>query len=565
VDKVPAKLYSEVHSLVSIEDDVLKISSDVRYNILHSEIDSVRFAIAEGINVLAVEGEGVGEWQEIEDGDERVVIVPFTYGRKGAVIVRVIAEKPLSDGTSPTAFSGLRVLDSVRETGFIGIEVRTSAEVTVTEDQGLEPVAVPKLPQSLHGKAIKPLMHGFKYLKHPYNLVLAIRKHEKIAVPVATISSANVVTLLTEDGKVVHRLVYQVKNSAKQFLEIQIPENADIWTVFVDNQPVESAINGQGKLLVPLIRSRTEGNRLGDFPVEVVYCLVEDRFSALGSRLATLPPVDMLISQLMWSVYLPNDYTYIGFSSTLEKEKMIRALNVFGAQRQYDENVMAEVYRQRLDAPESGLVDDGVGGAYKGKDFKSEFRNVPLDEEQMSNQVAAELEFGRRLEGLDQLTPPAIPATIGGTGVLPIEIKVPTGGQVYRFARTIIRTEEPLTVRVTHSANWVMNSIKWVVLALLVLVLYLSRRMLYGGLRWAKSKVHALVTFSKIQENTAKKIAQSIMTPVFLFGLLLPTWLVSGHLTAFIIFLLWLSVVYQFVFRAQRRAKLRSRGSAEAE
>jgi hypothetical protein len=54
-EKVPPKLYAEVHQLVSIEDDVLKISSDVRYNILHSEIDRVRFAIPEGVNVLSHE------------------------------------------------------------------------------------------------------------------------------------------------------------------------------------------------------------------------------------------------------------------------------------------------------------------------------------------------------------------------------------------------------------------------------------------------------------------------------------------------------------------------------
>jgi hypothetical protein len=556
VEKIPPKLYSEVHQLVSIEDDVLKISSDLNYNILHSEIDRVRFSIPEGVNVLSVVGEGVGEWQEITDGDERLVIVPFTYGRKGAVTVRVTAEKPLSEEANPTTFSGLRAFDSVRETGFIGIEVRTSAEVTVTESSGLEPVAVPKLPQSLQAKAIKPLMHGFKYLKHPYDLVLVIRKHQKIAVPVATISSASAVTLLTEDGKIVHRLIYEVKNSAKQFLEIQIPENADIWTVFVDKQPVESAINGEGKLLVPLIRSRTEGNRLTSFPVEIVYCLVEDRFSALGDRLAMLPSVDLLVSQLIWSVYLPNDFTYIRFSSTLEKEKMIRALNLFaGAQRQYDENVMAEVYRQRLDASEPDL-DDKVEEAYKGNEIKSEFRNMPLDEEQMSKQVAAELEFGRRMEGLGALTPAG--GIAGGTGVLPIEIRVPTGGQVYRFARTIVRTEEPLTMRVSYGANWAMGSIKWVILVLIGVLLYLSRGMMFAVLRWTKVKMIALLVFFKTHKNTVKSVAQSVMTPFVLFGLLLPSILVSWPLTVLTIVLLWLSVVYQVVLRWQRGAQVRS-------
>jgi hypothetical protein len=401
-ERIPPKLYAEVYHLTSIEDDALKVESDIIYNILHSELDNVRVSIPQDMNVLSVHGEGVGEWQETVQDNANMILIPFTYGKKGAVTVHIAAEKSLANEGKVTAFSGFRVLDTVRESGFIGVELKTSAEVTVTESEGLEAVAVQKLPQVLHNRSVKPLMHGFKYHKHPYSLVLAIDKHEKIAVPVATISSANAVTLFTEDGKVVYRLVYQVRNSAKQFLEIQLPEKADVWSVFVGHQPAESAINAEGQLLVPLIRSRPVDNRLNAFPVEVVYCLVEEAFSLLRSRTAQLPAVDLLTSQLMWSVYLPNDYSYIHFASTLEKEEMIRGLNVFaGAQREYDESVMKEISEQE-DQESIATYSDRVRKAYKGMDYQSKFRNVPLGEEQMSDQVAAEVEFGRRLEGLAQ-------------------------------------------------------------------------------------------------------------------------------------------------------------------
>jgi hypothetical protein len=565
-EKVPPKLYSEVHQVISIEDDVLKISSDINYNILHSEVDKIRLSVPGDMNVLSILGEGIGEWQEISEGADRRILVPFTYGRKGAVTVRVVAEKPLSDGTSTTAVSGLQILDTVRETGFIGIEVKTSAEVTITESEGLEPIGVQKLPQVLHQRAVKPLMHGFKYLKHPYNLVLSIRKHEKLAVPIATIASANAVTLVTEDGKVVHRIVYQARNSAKQFLEIQLPEKADVWTVFVDNQPVESAINGQGKLLVPLIRSRVVNNNLSSFPIEVIYCLVEDRFSAVGDRLAMLPPIDLLTSQLIWSVYLPNDYTYIRFSSTLEKEKMIRALNVFaGAQRQYNESAMKKAYDFRSNRAGELSSADELRDAYEGADYESEFRNLPLGEEQLSSQVTAELEFGQRLEGLKQQAPQAAGSGgSAGTGVLPIQIQVPTGGQVYRFAKTIIRSEDPLMMSVTYGTNWLMSGIKWVILAVVIGLIYLNRRSLSRALRWVEGRVSSFWGFCRKHEGTAKGISQSIMTPVVLLGLLVPSWFASPRLTALILFLLWLSVIYQIVFRSQRRARAKAVAQGQA-
>ena len=544
-EKIPPRLYCEVNHLISIEDDALKINSDINYNILHSEVDAVRLTIPENMNVLTVSGEGVGVWQESIQGDLRLILIPFTYGKKGAVAVRVTAETSLSETGLANVFSGFQALETVRETGFIGIALNTSAEVIVAESEGLEKVAIQKLPQRLINKSNKPLILGFKYLKHPFNLVLDIKKHEKISVPVATINSASVVTLFTEDGKVVHRLVYQIRNSAKQFLEIQLPENADVWSVFVDNQPVESSINGLGKLLVPLIRSNLVNNRLNTFPVEIIYCMVKDRFSTFGWQQSNLPAVDLLISQLMWSVYLPNDYSYHYFTSTLEKEDIIRGLNVFaGKQRQYDDSAMREVN-------EAGDYEDQdkMKRAYKGKDYKSQFKNVPMKEEQMANQMVSELEFSGRLDGLSSQEEPraAITSRPGATGILPIQIEVPTGGQVYRFARTIITTEDPLSFSVFYTRLWINSTIKWIIIILIVLIIFLIRKKLTKPWHWCKEKLGSLIDLWKKHQPTIKKYAQSNMTPFVLIGLVFVCYTFSWSLAALCLFLFWVSVVYQIL------------------
>jgi hypothetical protein len=556
-EKIPPKVYCEVNHLISIEDDALKINSDINYNILHSEVDAVRLSIQENMNVLTVSGEGVGEWQESAQGDLRLILIPFTYGKKGAVTVRVTAETSLSETGLANVFSGFQALETVRETGFIGVELNTSAEVVVPESDGLEKVAIQKLPQRLINKSVKPLILGFKYLKHPFNLVLDIKKHEKIGVPVATINSVSVVTLFTEDGKVVHRLVYQIRNSAKQFLEIQLPENADVWSVFVDNQPVESSINGLGKLLVPLIRSHFVNNRLDTFPVEIIYCMVEDRFSVFGWQQSNLPAVDLLISQLIWSVYLPNDYSYHYFTSTLEKEDIIRGLNIFaGNQRQYDDSAMREV-------TEAGDYEDRdkMKRAYKGKDYKSQFKNVPMKEEQMANQMVSELEFSGRLDGLATQQKPraAITSRPGATGILPIQIEVPTGGQVYRFARTIIKTEDPLSFSVFYSRLWIKSLIKWFILILVVLIILLTRKRLVKPLLWCKEKILILFNFWKKHQAMIKKYALSPMTPFVLIGLVFVCYTFSWLLTVLFLFQFWVSLVYQILNYRKAKEQIKTK------
>jgi hypothetical protein len=558
-DKVPAKLYAEVHHLISIRDDALQTNTAIIYNILHSEVDAVRLVIPDNMNVLTVTGEGVGEWQETTQEDQRILLIPFTYGKKGAAAVTVTTETTFSESRLANAFSGIRTLDTVRETGFIGIELATSAEVIVTENDGLEKVVVQKLPRPLINKSARPLIMGFKYLKHPYSLVFDIKQHEKIAVPVATINSASVVTLFTEDGKIVHRVVYQIRNSAKQFLEIQVPEKADVWSVFVGNQPVESSMNGKGKLLVPLIRSRSVDNRLDTFPVELIYCMVQDKFAPFGMQESTLPAVDLMISQLLWSVYLPNDYAYLYFESTLEKEEIIRGVNVFtNVRRRYDGNKMKEL-RVGQD-----ISADELKQAYKGDYYRSSFRNVALEEAQLSSQMDAELEFGGRLEGLADNAPQSPISGGVSTGVLPIQIKVPTSGQVYRFAKTIIRPEDPLTFSVAYTRMWVTSAAKWIAIGLVLLIGYWNRRRLLRIGRWTSAQLNEIAGWIKKREEAIKRYAQSVVTPFVLFGLFLLFWRVSGFLALFCFFLLWASLAYQVMRILKKRRQVRTASKTPA-
>lgn len=564
-DRVPAKVYAEVHQLLSIQDDARKTYTAIHYNILHNEIDSVRLVIPDNMNILGVAGDGVGEWQETTQQGQRILVVPFTYGKKGATMVAITTESNYSESLLANAFSGIRTIDTVRETGFIGIELATGAEVIVAENDGLETVVVQKLPAELVNRSARPLIMAFKYLKHPYSLVFDIKRHEKIAVPVATINSASVVTLFTEDGKIVHRVVYDIRNSAKQFLEIQVPEKADVWSVFVGNQPVESSMNGKGKLLVPLIRSRSVDNRLDTFPVEVIYCMVQDKFAPFGTRQSALPAVDLLISQILWSVYLPNDYAYHYFESTLEKEEIIRGVNVFSnVRREYDADKMRELRVGQAERPDQQVGKDELKKAYKGNDYLSRFRNIPMEEAQLSSQMDAELEFGGRLEGLASNEPQAPPSGAVSTGVLPIQIRVPTSGQVYRFAKTIIRPEDELSFSVVYTRGWVMGAVKWIGIAFIGLVGYWNRRKFLRLGRWGAEQIIAIARWIKQREGAIKRYARSAATPFVLFGLGVILRNVSGVLALLAFFLLWIALVYHGLRLWRKRAELRTAPKAPA-
>ena len=552
-EKLPARIYSETNHLVSIDDDALRVKTDIFLNILHNEISGIRLEVPGSINILTITGEGVGEWQESVLAGSRQITIPFTYGIKGSTLVQVSAEKPFTEGMA-VEFSGLRVFGTVRETGTIGVELNTSAEIKVSEQTGLEKIPVARLPATLVERSAKPMILGFKYLRHPYSLVLDVEKHEKIAVPMAAVHSASAVTLFTEDCKVVHRLIYQIRNSSKQFLEVQLPEKADVWSVFVGNEPVESSINDRGMLLIPLIRSRTVNNNLDTFPLELIYCLTGSAFPSFGSRSGFLPAADLLISQIVWSVYLPNDYAYLHFRSTLEKEEIIRGFPLLsGGKRVFDE-------KEAKSMPSASIQDrrQRLDRAYKGKDYQSQFRNVPLEEAQLEQQVDNEMGFSGRLEDLAKQE---IPLSPGGyaTGVLPIQIKIPTGGQVYRFARTLVKTGDPLTMEVIFVRQIWRKVFGWLVFIAVIGMLYKHRNRLARGWQQVKPKWQAFFRIISGIRNPVLKMLGSGMLPMLLFGLFLILFLMKNRLAVPVLFFLWISLVYHGYRFFQKRGRRKSR------
>ncbi len=225
-EKGPPKVYADIISHIVVEDDALRANSTIALSVLQNTIPSLVLMIPEGYSILDVRGNGIGDWRELEQNGAMVLEIPFDYPKKGNFSFTITAEKVLSQSSMAVDFSGFAVVDAIREKGFIGIELKGASEITLSGFEGLDKLDVSELPAQLIGRSRKPLLFGFKYLHHPYLLILDNKKHEEIPVISTVIDSASGVTLFTEDGKLVHRLIFKVRNTSKQFLELALPAQA---------------------------------------------------------------------------------------------------------------------------------------------------------------------------------------------------------------------------------------------------------------------------------------------------------------------------------------------------
>lgn len=461
--KGPAKIYTETYSLLSIEDDALRVNTQVSLSVLQNTISSITLKIPEGYSILDVQGNGIGDWREVTDKDITYLEIPFEYPKKGNFTLNVTAEKLLPNASMTVDYNGFAVQDAIREKGFLGIELKSTSEVTLASSEGLDKLDVSELPSNLISRSQKPLLFGFKYLHHPYSLVLDIKKHEEIPVIGTVVDSASGVTLFTEDGKLVHRVVYKIRNTSKQFLELELPQDSQIWSVFVGGDPAKPRLN-ENKILIPLNRSRQGASGLVAFDVELIYFEKFKRFGWMGHRNSMFPVPDIIISQMLWSVYLPEGYSFIYFGGTVEKEKMASGLRpLFGVKRRAASYMMP--------APEKPGEDKEYRDRVRieADEAKKQFSaNLALAEEGIAQQVENEARFGRRVDDIQT----GKVAVTGG--ILPIRVQIPTTGQLFRFAKTIV-SEEPLTLSLNYVSSGTMLLIKIIFLLLLLLILYLIR------------------------------------------------------------------------------------------
>jgi hypothetical protein len=467
--KVPAKTYAEVMNLLSVEDNALRVTSTFKLNVLQNSISSARVYVPSGYSVLYVRGQNyqeIRDWSEEEVEGRKVLSVPFGGEKEGAVAFTVVAEKILTGEGEEIEFDGFQVVKSVRETGFLGIEKKSAAEAEIVKNEDIDVVDIQELPLELVNMSSRPLILGLRYLRHPFLLTLKVTKHEELPMVNTVIDNASIVSVLLAEGKVINRVIYTMRNTGKQFLELMLPEEAEIWSLYVDGKREIPSKNNEGKFMIPLVRSRATGENISSFDVEVLYYYKNNSLPLLGSKRLLFPRADVVISKMLWSCYLPMEYHYLHFGGNIEKEDLatgIRPLLSGGRVFTYTKVRGYEQALENWDRAEQ-IQDEKIQKTQRM--LKSNFRLSTANQQaDIMNQVRQEIGFAENIEREREK---------GVTDVALFKIEVPTSGKLYRFAKTVIEDEQ-LYLDFQYTRKWVYLLLEFLFIAIILYVIYSFR------------------------------------------------------------------------------------------
>jgi type II secretory pathway pseudopilin PulG len=298
-ETVAAWVRAETVNTFTLTEMLVSGRAVVRYDIANSPVKELRVAVpADGRNV---EINGANIRSREQNGN--VWRVELQSPVRGDYTLTVTWDEPRSAKTNSLELAGVAAENVERETGFYVVSAKAPLQVSETGATDLQLVDAADLPDWADISGSTTTL-AYRYAKPGARLALDVRRFDDAAVLEALVDSANFTSVVADDGQMMTEMALSVRNNGRQFLEVELPPSAQVWSAFVAGQPVRPSVR-DGKLLLPIQSSDDAA-----LAVELTYVGTNIFPKARGEVGFTSPKFDVPLKNAHWEVYLPPDYNY---------------------------------------------------------------------------------------------------------------------------------------------------------------------------------------------------------------------------------------------------------------
>ena len=314
---IARKSSADVHTLATVEKTALSMSSMIALNNLIS-LEQVELHLPKDVDILNVSSADIERWTtEQSDAAQIIKLTGQIDGRK-TVNLTVAYRAQLPSLPAKAAVPVAQITGVELVAGFVGVEVVGNLDVTSAE-QNKFMIPAKNLPKALLQSASSPLLYGYEFHEAAFHAQLDVKSFQEIQTVIANIDVMDCVTHRTLEGKSITRARYFIRNNDRQFLTVTLPEKSRLLQAFSDGEPVKPATTEGGAMLIPMKKSAMRGEELRSFSIEIGYVTDVDKLSLKGELLNELPGVDVPISHLRWTLFLPENYEYMRFEGPVKQ------------------------------------------------------------------------------------------------------------------------------------------------------------------------------------------------------------------------------------------------------
>jgi hypothetical protein len=291
---LPLRTRARITQLVALGEDATQVTASIQIEVTQGQARDAVVALTAGLIVNQVAGAAVADWNVDRNALTVTFLEPITT--QTSVVVNGEIRAP-REGSIVIPI--VRVPAAERETGGIAVDVVGSAEIGERQPRGLEPADASDLGDIVAGRE-SPSMVAFQFSPlagaAPRSLSVNVTRYTAKAVLVANVEEARYDALLGEDGKLLVRARYAIRNNQRGFLAVSLPPNSTLWSAALEGRPVRPGVGGAGALLLPLRKGRTN-EEAPAFVVELLYLQRATTWTEKGDAHVELPAVDLPVSR----------------------------------------------------------------------------------------------------------------------------------------------------------------------------------------------------------------------------------------------------------------------------
>jgi hypothetical protein len=398
----PTRLSAQVATTIDVKEEVIQVSTELRYLVQYAGLDVFRFAVPEEVSellqVTSLGGasapaikqkvpadEAVDGWVTWTVTMQRDVLgqhrFQLTWDVKPAGETENGNEEPaaaVEDAeSSEIVFQTARVLglDGSDEKQRVVELSNVSGEIVVRKDRSLS-VSAKTLDESLEAIDVRELSLlpqtgslAYRYFKQPVGFRIESTKHEIQKVVETVVTRALVEVVTRRDTQANYRCRYRIRSSERQRLRVDVPVGSELLGVFIDGQQVSPEKNSQpmetegwDSYFINVARPGSSDDLFSLTLQMMTPVDVRAPFDGWGGKLLLrLPQVGgiensgVVVQQLQTVVWTPEDFNLLGDTDGFTHETKLKVADALAIRRQgYFDYFDADEW---VGVPAAGFID----------------------------------------------------------------------------------------------------------------------------------------------------------------------------------------------------------------
>lgn len=270
--------------------------------------------------IAGLDGVTVKEFSSEETDDGRRWTAQLAEATRGAVRLTVDFQQPLKDQDLDDYALPLVRADGVAYQSAV-VAVEGSAELDIAVNTDARRVDVGELVAAQY-RVGRRLLGAFEFVGAPEGVTVDVNRRSGYEIATAIIQRAELVTLLSTDGLAQTSARYQLRTKA-HFLEVKLPSNHTLWSVYLDGRPVGPQRDGDSLLL-----SLPATNQIAIRDLQIVYETPASLVSLMSDVRAEAPVLllrdtrdaeqrEVPAADIKWELVLPPEHRVVDTHGTV--------------------------------------------------------------------------------------------------------------------------------------------------------------------------------------------------------------------------------------------------------